>query len=54
MGHLLHALVSFGSEDPNESLPQRVNSQFAWTVDTSGDWQVITYCLFAAAVLIGC
>ena len=27
-GHLLHALVSFGSEDPNGSLPQRASSQF--------------------------
>ena len=34
--------MSLGSEDPNESLPQRVeHSQFAWTADKSGDRPVV-------------
>ena len=34
----LHALASFGSEDLNESLPRRANSQFAsMDGDTGGD-----------------
>ena len=41
--HASSALVSFGSDDLNESLPQRANSQFARTADTSGDRRVVKF-----------
>ena len=51
--HAFSALVSFGFDDLNESLPRKANSQFART-DTSGDWRVVSCRLFVAAVLIEC
>ena len=48
------ALVSFGSEDPNEYFhEEKKHFQFAWTADTSGDRPVVNCRLFVAAVLIG-
>ena len=52
--HAFSALVSFGSDDLNESLPRRANSQFARTADTRGDWRVVSCHLFVSAVLIEC
>ena len=52
--HAFSALVSFGSYDLNEAQPWRANSQFIRTTDMSGDWRVISYCLFVGAVLIEC
>ena len=52
--HAFSELVSFGSDDLNESLPRRANLQFARTGDTSGDWRVVSCRLFVAAVLIEC
>ena len=61
-GHLLHAFIafiSFGSDDLNESLQRRANSQFASSSperhgDTNGDCRVESCRLFIAAVLIEC
>ena len=36
--HAFSALVSFGSDDLNGSLPRRANSQLAWTADC--EWRL--------------
>ena len=55
VGSPFGALVSFGSDDLNESLPQRAISQF--TSSSHGQRtqvEIVSPHLFVAAVLIGC
>ena len=60
--HAFSALVFFGFDVEcwKSRLPYAMKRKFAvrkqlvWTADTIGDWRVVSYRLFFAAVLIGC